>query len=214
MKGVFLNKHCIKKQMIGISLVLICSMSLIGCFDEQKKTNEFFSTTIEQNQLEEKEEIQDNLSGASSSIQEQEICFVYLCGAVKNPDVYAVKNGARIYEVVKKAGGFSKDADQTAINLAELVFDGQQIYIPTKEEIGERILNSKEQSLDNTGKINLNTATKEQLMTLPGVGGAKADAILEYREEHGKFRNIEELKEIRGIKDRIFQKMQDKIIVN
>lgn len=146
---------------------------------------------------------------------EESSYFVYICGAVNKPDVYEVTSDARIYEVVKKAGGFSKNADETAVNLAEKIYDGQQVYIPTKQEKDKQNLSLQGQgNMEQSDKLDLNTATKEQLMTLSGVGEAKADAILEYRAEHGRFQSIEELKEIRGIKERVFQKMKDKIIVH
>lgn len=207
MEGVFSIKHCIKKQLLWIILVIHISILLSGCYSQ---TEDF--EVIEDMQAEQTEE--QNPDTKLQEIEESS-CFVYICGAVKKPDVYEVKSDARIYEVVKKAGGFSKNADETAVNLAEKIYDGQQVYIPTKQEKDKQNLSLQGQgNMEQSDKLDLNTATKEQLMTLSGVGEAKADAILEYRAEHGRFQSIEELKEIRGIKERVFQKMKDKIIVH
>lgn len=137
--------------------------------------------------------------------------YVYICGAVKNPDVYPLSEGSRIKDAVEKAGGFSENADQIRINLAERVVDGQQIYIPKK---GEEVDNQQTEGESSQTKLDLNTATREQLMTLPGIGESKADAILSYREEHGSFQKTEDLKKISGIKDGVFQKLKDLIMVH
>lgn len=203
MKGVFSIKHCIKKQFIWIILFVHISILFSGCYSQTEDFEVIEDIQEEQNPDIELQKIEENS------------CFVYICGAVKNPDVYEVKSDARIYEVIKKAGGFSKNADETAVNLAEKIYDGQQVYIPTKKEKVQKELGVQgKDNIGNSDKLDLNSATKEQLMTLSGVGEAKAEAILEYRLEHGRFQSIEELKNIRGIKDRVFQKMKDKIIVH
>lgn len=151
-----------------------------------------------------------------------ETYYVHICGAVKKPGVYEVSSGARIFEIVEMAGGFTKEADEDYINQAASIEDGQQVYIPTKEEVLNGEFGDKEtlagsgqiqSGTDNSGKININTATKDELCTLPGIGDAKADSIINYRTDHGKFQNIEELKEINGIKDAVYNKIKDKIVV-
>lgn len=135
------------------------------------------------------------------------IC-VHICGEVKKPGVYYLKLGMRVYDVIKVAGGCKKSADETAINQADTLIDGQQIYIPSKKE---GVMVDKVEKKEDSSKVNINTATLEQLMTLSGIGEGKAKKILEYREKVGKFDTIEDIKKIAGIKDGVFQKIKDAI---
>lgn len=149
----------------------------------------------------------------------------YVCGAVQNPGVYEFEEGTRLDEVIALAGGFAKDAATDYLNLAKVVCDSEKIYVPTVDELTES--ERKEAAFTDTSnstgltvvksdtedKVNLNTADIEELTTLPGIGTAKANSILSYREEHGKFQTIEELKNIDGIKEGVFQKIADLIVV-
>lgn len=147
-----------------------------------------------------------------------ETVYVDVCGQVKVPGVYALKKESRVYEAVEKAGGFTEKASAVGLNQAAKVSDGQQIYVPSQEEAEKQdIVNSTENS-DSTagktqGKVNLNTASKEELMTLSGIGEVKADAILRYRSEKGRFQSVEEVKSIEGIKEGVYQKIKDQITV-
>ncbi len=135
---------------------------------------------------------------------------VYVCGAVQVPGVYHLEQGSRIVDAITVAGGFDEEADTTSLNQAERLEDGQKLYVPTLEEMQKG--NSVPQKVTED-KIDINHATKEQLMTLAGIGPSKAEDILAYREEHGGFQSIEELKQINGIKDGIFDKIKDSITV-
>lgn len=117
-----------------------------------------------------------------------------------------------MFEAIEAAGGITEDAHETVLNLAEVLEDGQQIYIPSRKEVETQEKTEKEAEKDD-GKINLNSASKEELMTLSGIGEVKAQAIISYREEHGGFQSIEELTEVAGIKDASFQKVKDQIKV-
>lgn len=135
---------------------------------------------------------------------------VYVCGAVVHPGVYELAEGSRIYEAVAMAGGMTDDASPTAVNQARVLTDGEMIEILTADEEQEqRII----QEADSDGKVNLNTADAEELKTLPGIGDAKANSILAYREQHGAFAAIEDIKNIEGIKDGIFARLEDYIKV-
>ena len=153
-----------------------------------------------------------------SSEDMTEIC-VHVCGAVVNPGVYRLPVNSRLYEAVLAAGGLKEEAEDTSLNQASVVEDGQQIYVPTKEEVENGTFGgvSGEETVKNTessdGKVNINTADKTQLMTLPGIGESKAAAIITYRETHGSFQSIEELMEINGIKEGVFQKIRDMITI-
>ena len=146
---------------------------------------------------------------------------VCITGAVNQPGVFHVKEDTRVYEVIKLAGGFRSDAEQDSLNQAAAVSDGEMIRILTVEEA--KLSNSPEvsgQSQSQTqdgkstgGKVSLNRASKEELMTLPGIGESKADAIIKYREENGSFRSIDDLKKISGIKDGVISKFKDKVVI-
>lgn len=137
-------------------------------------------------------------------------CFVHICGEVENPGVYELAEGSRIFEVVEMAGGFTKEASQSSLNLAEMIVDGMQIVILSKEE-AMAVRNAEEEQA--AGLININKASKEQLMTLPGIGASRAEEIIRYREESGGFQRIEDIMKVSGIKDAAFQKIKDSIAV-
>lgn len=149
--------------------------------------------------------------GAGSTV------FVYVCGAVKTPGVYELASDARVYEAISSAGGVRDDAAAEVLNQARMVTDGERICIPTKEELEQGIVDSGESpqvtgtDAKDEGKININTADKEALKTLPGIGDAKADSIISYRESNGPFGNIEDLMNVEGIKEGVFHKIEDKI---
>ena len=147
--------------------------------------------------------------------------FVYVCGAVEDAGVYELPEDARIFDVLEAAGGVSEDAATELLNLAELAEDGMRIYVPTKEEAEAFGMNAMDQTTDvgtgtgqtSNGKVNINTAGKEELMSLRGIGEAKAESILKYRESHGKFDSIEELMQIDGIKEGVFNKIKEDITI-
>ena len=144
---------------------------------------------------------------------------VHVCGEVVNPGIYELPAGSRIYEAVKAAGGFTENAEEESVNLASPIEDGVQIRIYSKEETetlaaGAAPFDGFEAS--GEGKepvVNLNTATKEELMTLSGIGESRAEDIIRYREENGGFQNIEDIMKVSGIKDAAFQKIKDRITV-
>lgn len=145
---------------------------------------------------------------------------VYVCGAVNAPGIYTLPDNSRLYEAVTMAGGFSSDADPAYHNLARSITDGERIYIlsvtETKELSAKLKVSGEEgagQAFSQNGILNLNTATAEQLMELPGIGEAKAAAILSYRAKIGQFTDIEEVMNVSGIGEAMFEKIKDKITV-
>ena len=133
--------------------------------------------------------------------------LVHICGAVKNPGVYELSEGDRICHAVEKAGGFTTQADQNYLNQAQKVTDGMRIYIPTQEETAL-------ETEDILLLININTAGMEQLFSLPGIGEGKAQNIIAYLEEKGSYTSIEEIMNVEGIKEGLFEKIRDKITVS
>ena len=136
--------------------------------------------------------------------------FVHVCGEVLNPGVYKLPEGSRIVDAVKAAGGLSAEASEESVNLAEVVTDGMQVVIPNRIEAEAA---AKQMAESAAGLVNLNTATKAQLMELPGIGESKAEDIIHYRETVGGFRTIEEIMQVPGIKDAGFRKIKDRIAV-
>ena len=177
-------------------------------------------------------DVKNNQDTEDSGQDKEKTCYVHVCGAVTHPGVYELPAGSRMYEAIALAGGLTENAAGEGLNQAEKVEDGSRIYVPDKDEYAAGMQNRSETSgivsevpggkggsfaADTAsvedGKVNLNTATKEQLMTLSGIGEAKASAIISYRESHGRFQNIEELMQVEGIKDGVFRKVKDQIKV-
>lgn len=131
---------------------------------------------------------------------------VHVCGAVKEPGVKVLPAGSRAADALEMAGGFTDEADTAYVNLAAFLEDGQQLYFPKD---GEELRDVKEMN----GLIDLNTADAAQLCSLPGIGESRANAILAYRREHGKFTRVEELLQVPGIKDALYQQIRDKVKV-
>lgn len=137
---------------------------------------------------------------------------VHICGQVKEPGVYTLGQDDRVAKAVEAAGGFTEKAQESSVNLARKVEDGEQIYVLSKEESKESMAQGAFQTAGQ-GILNINLAEKEELMSLPGIGERKAEAILTYRSQHGKFKKIEDLTKIEGIKEGVFEKIKDKIKV-
>jgi len=146
----------------------------------------------------------------------EDVCYVYICGAVVRPGVYAFPTGSRIYEVIEAAGGMTEESDDTLVNQAELVTDGMMIRIYTKDEadaLGLKTGDAKDW-VQSDGRVDINSAGVTELMTLSGIGSAKAEAIVTYREEYGAFSCIEDLMNIPGIKEGVFRQIREHIKVN
>lgn len=163
--------------------------------------------------------------------------IVDIKGAVKNPGIYEVEEGKRIQDIIEMASGLNENADISLINLSKKVTDEMVIIIYTKEEIenlkknntegnekttcpeapiiNDACINHQEQTeiKEENKKVSINEATLEQLMTLPGIGESKAQAIIKYREENGAFQTIEEIKNVSGIGEAVFAKIENYIIV-
>lgn len=138
------------------------------------------------------------------------MCYVHVCGEVNTPGVYELPEGSRIFEAVDAAGGFTAEAAESSLNLAKTIADGMQIVVLNKEEAQ----NASEMAVEQaSGLVNINKASKEQLMTLPGIGESRAEDILRYRKESGGFQKIEDIMKVSGIKDAAFQKIKDSITV-
>ncbi len=137
--------------------------------------------------------------------------FVHVCGEVKEPGLYRFVKGSRAGDAVEMAGGFTKEADENAVNLAELLEDGQQICIPARPQ------NSSPESFsdagNDSGRVNINTADVTALTSLKGIGESKAAAIIEYREEHGHFASTSDICNVPGIGKSTYDRIKDSITI-
>lgn len=169
-------------------------------------------------------------------------CYVYVCGEVAEPGVYVLESGDRIYEAVEMAGGMTADAGTCAVNLAESVYDGLMVYIPDSEEAAEMAgsmtlaeggivsaggsvtsaggsagngkgTSGGTASSQEDGRLNLNTASLAELMTLSGIGQTRAQAVVNYRDAHGGFSSVEEIMNVDGIKEGLYNRIKDQIKV-
>jgi len=146
--------------------------------------------------------------------------LVHICGEVQTPGVYELTADSRICDVLLLAGGFTADADTEAVNMAAGIEDGMQIVIPAETD---RVSETTENSFYRTGEtaagktesqlVNINTADKETLMSLPGIGAGKAEAVIAYRETGGAFKDIKDIMLVDGIKEGVYAKIKDKICV-
>ncbi len=153
----------------------------------------------------------------STSIVEETVKMicVHVTGYVSVPGVYHVPEGSRVYEVIAMAGGFLDEADRDFLNQAAILSDGQKLRVYSVDEsatVSQSAQNSSTE--EETRLININIASKEELMSLPGIGESRAESIIAYREENGGFKAIEDIMNVSGIKDAAFSKIKKYICTN
>lgn len=189
-----------KKISLGILLFLWNSIWLSGCSTKEEMV--FFSSGTANPTYEE------HITQEAGGEETAKPLLVYVCGAVKEPGVVALEENARVVDAIVLVGGMTGEADATYVNLAAKVTDGEKIYVPTVAEVAQWEAQEAEDAL-----VNINTADKTVLCTLPGIGESKAENIIAYREKNGSFQSKEELMNISGIKENLFEKIADKIKV-
>ena len=150
---------------------------------------------------------EDDGQRASTEESGGPLVMVHICGMVMTPGVYSVPEGSRVYEVIELAGGFAPGAAESYLNLAETVADGQKLVVPSLDEAAGDPY-GKQPVEERGGLVNINTADKELLMTLPGIGEARALAIIAWRTEHGDFQTTEEIMQVSGIKEAAYEKIK------
>ncbi len=165
-------------------------------------------------------DMSDEGEASLSSEECDSVILVHICGAVVHPGVYELAAGSRIYQLIELAGGFTEDAAEGYLNLAGGLSDGQKIVVPTLSEAADDPYGEAEitvqagEAAGDNGLVNINTADKARLMTLPGIGEAKALAIIAWRTEHGAFRTTGEIMQVSGIKETAYEKIKTLITVD
>lgn len=215
-----------KKEIIIIGLIIV--MAIIGGI--------YYFSNQEEKTLEETENLEVE-EEAKEEVEQKEMKIVHISGAVQNEGIVEIEANGRVANAIEKAGGLKENACMDEINLAYMPEDGEKIHIPTIEEqkknkeklenteiggketqetnVGESISNKSKSSENSKAKekININTATETELDSLPGIGPSTAQKILNYREEKGKFKTVEEIKEVSGIGESKFNNIKDLITV-
>lgn len=193
-----------KKRIIAISIAIaICVILGIILIYNKEDYTEF-----------ENIEILDTTPG--EIIPKEKNIKIHISGQTNYNGIIELPEGSRIDDAIKKAGGITKEADINRINLAYELSDGQKIYIPKidEEEYEEFVTeNSGLENEEKNEKININKATQTELETLPGVGPSLALKIIKYREQNGKFSNIEQLKNVSGVGESKYEELKDLIKV-
>lgn len=218
-----------QKKIIAIILIILVVIAYYY-FYLKDSTEEISNQDLEVNNTQESNQTEK---------ESKETIVVHVSGAVNSEGIVELDSGSRVANAIEKAGGVKENADMTNINLAYPLEDGMKIYIPTKEETevnknnentsdesyvtsSSGGVNSKEttnsipsSSMSDTTskKVNINTASQEELDTLPGIGPSIASKIIDYREQNGKFNSIEEIKEVSGIGEAKYEKIKDSITI-
>lgn len=220
-----------QKQKIIFIIIILCMIAVIVYYIYSVLSSSNAEDTFSEidNTILFNSDSENNM--AEDISDEPEEILVHISGCVKEEKVVTLKSGSRIQDAINSAGGLSKDADLTNINLAYILEDGEKIYIPKKgEKLSEDSLIYSESSVGTdasvrpsssstsssnhkTSKININKAGQAELETIPGIGPSTALKIVTYREENGKFKSIEDIKNVSGIGDAKYEQMKEYITV-
>ena len=215
-----------KKQKIIFGIIIIFMVAIIIYYIYSTLTNiEYTSDDISDNtnSISDSEALDNQNVSIEENVTETDEILIHVSGCVKENKVVSLPSGSRIDDAIEAAGGLTKDADLSNVNLAYILEDGEKIYIPKKgEQLSEfspsLIINNSSNVSSNTAsskstKININKATQAELETIPGIGPSTALKIVTYRNENGKFKSIEDVKNVSGIGDSKYEKMKDYIAI-
>ena len=223
-----------------IIIILICIVVLIGSgiymfanYNSYENINSIEVLEAMEKEVEENNEVtNENDKNGANTVEEEEkvIIAIHITGEVKKTGILYLEKGSRIVDAIEAAGGKTKNANLDQVNLAYVLEDGQKIYIPNKNEkveagayiianSGNNVLveggkNSKDtNSKGVSGKVNINSANQSELESLPGIGSALAQRIIEYRESNGDFEKIEDIQNVKGIGDSKYSNIKDNICI-
>ena len=204
-------------------IIVICAglgLVLGGCFllkpstqAPSKETNlQTEVTTVQRDSASEKEE--KSQKEKTEEVVEQDLITIDVKGAVKSPGIYDLPVGSRINDAVQKAGGLTENADSKSINLAQRISDEALVYVPTKEETTSQEAHSNASNTKENKKVNLNKASLEELKQVKGLGGKRAQDIIDHRETNGKFKSVDDLKKVSGIGAKTVEKLKEYVTVD
>lgn len=190
-----------------IALLLLSSLLFyIWRSDDSEETAPFPSYSIGDAQTVEEEEESEMESALAETI------WIDVKGAVARPGVYELPKDARVYEVIEQSGGMLPEADSRGVNLAKLLLDGEVVYVPIKGEPSAEG-QALSQVVSESPKVNINTASAEDLTILPGIGEVKAAAIIDFRTKQGIFKKESDLKNVSGIGEKLYEKVKEHVRV-
>jgi len=202
------------KSIIGAAILILVIISGTIYIKQEKATEVNLGKAIEL------QETSASTLEDKNAEEEPEEIYVHIFGSIKNPGVVKVRDGTRLEEAVRMAGGATDDADLDAVNLAYKLADEDMVYIPRK---GEQQLNPgkplpgvntvKSASAKEKGKVNINTASQKELETLTGIGPKTAEEIIRYRNENGPFKSIEDIKKVKNIGESKFNRIKEDITI-
>lgn len=207
LEEIWLNHR--SKVVIAV-IILIGLVIVSGNFHQQKTGNEDPFTTARK---------EPSQTQRESHVKGKKAVCVDIKGAVAHPGVYRLPGGSRVNEALAMAGHETPDADMNQVNLAKQLLDAQVIYIPRKGERapggiqGDAMAQSNDNGSSEQEIVNLNSASKEQLCKITGIGDKKADLILQYRQEHGSFNSVDDLKNINGFGEKTVAKLKPMLAV-
>ncbi len=217
------GKSCETRLPVFCGVLFLCITLLSGCkksnvFSYEENTSDDPNAGKTENAIENDypEDIADSPNTEDTNQNHVEKIYVQVCGMVKNPGVYELSKGDRVFMAIELAGGMLEGAAVSAVNQALELTDGQMIYIPDIQE-SEKMGNASSSESSDTGsdntdnRIDINTADEASLCTLPGIGNTKAHNIIAYREQHGSFGSIEEIKSVSGIGEGLYKQIKDRI---
>ncbi|KAF1679559.1 helix-hairpin-helix domain-containing protein [Bacillus mexicanus] len=202
----WLNQH---KKAISLTASLAIFIAVIFFFGTDKNKEPVKQTISTET---------ENIEAKKKTVKKDssETIVIDIKGAVRHPGVYEMRTGDRVSQAIEKAGGAGEQADEVQVNLAEVLQDGTVVYIPKKgeETAVQQATSGSDQSGERKGAlVNINTATLEELQGISGVGPSKAEAIIAYREENGRFQTIEDMTKVSGIGEKSFEKIKSSITV-
>ena len=214
-------------SVIAVLMVIFCFFLWMTCGAGNSMEAETSYTDVTVLSTSSSKQSSQSLSEASSqsktegSEKDTSKVTVDVKGAVANPGVYTLKASARVTDAIKAAGGMTEDADAKSVNLAASLSDEEVVYVATKDEnlsvLGQsgtgQVSDKGGQTSAKDGKINLNTATSEELQTISGIGAKRAEDIIAYRESHGGFQSVDDLKNVSGIGDKTLDKIRESLYV-
>ncbi len=195
---------------VSIAVVVAICLSAWGLFSSPGVVVDRSQSSSEQTE-----------SGGGAEVAAPDLIYVHVVGAVEAPGMVELQSGSRVSDAVNAAGGFASDADQLSVNLARQVSDGEQIVVGSTQTSAVDSASGESPSGSGadagstvvSGKVNINTATADQLTTLKGIGESTAQKIIDYRQQNGSFKSIEDIKNVSGIGDKKYAAIKDSITV-